>query len=222
MIGAIILVRTSSSRLPNKALLSLGKYSLIEQIILQLKDINEIEPILATSNGKEDDILVEIAEKHDIKYFRGELKNVSKRICDCIQQFNLAGFFRINGDSPIIDKCLLKKALSLFDKFDFITNLSPRSYPYGISVELLKSDVFLRYQKEFNEEQQEHVTKYFYKNKECLSIVNLTSEKTYNSEMIFTIDDMETYQSFWKLFNQYPNILTLNTQEILTLINRIE
>lgn len=40
--------------------------------------------------------------------------------------------------------------------------------------------------------------------------------------MIFTIDDMETYQSFWKLFNQYPNILTLNTQEILTLINRIE
>ena len=222
MIGAIILARTSSLRLPNKALLSLGKASLIEQIILQLKDIKGIEPILATSNGKEDDILIEIAKKHSIRYFRGDLRNVSQRIYDCIKQFNLTGFFRINGDSPIIDKSLLEKALTLFEKFDFITNLSPRSYPYGISVELLKADVFLEHQKEFDEEQQEHVTKYFYKNKECLKIVNLTSEKIYNSDMILTIDDMETYQKFWELFNQHPNISSLNTQEIVTLINKSE
>lgn len=222
MIGAIILARTSSSRLPNKALLSLGEFSLIEQIILQVKDIKEIEPILATSNEKEDDILIEIAKKHRIIYFRGDLRNVSKRIYDCIQQFNLTGFFRINGDSPIIDKSLLKKALTLYEKFDFITNLSPRSYPYGISVELLKADVFLKHQKDFDEEQQEHVTKYFYKNKDCLNIVNLTSEKSYNTDMILTIDDMETYHNFWKLFNQHPNINSLNIQEILTLINKSE
>ena len=188
----------------------------------QLKQIDGILPILATSNAKEDDILIEIAKKNNILYFRGDLKNVSKRVFDCIAEFKLEGFFRINGDSPIIDKFLIEKALTLFPEFDFITNLHPRSYPYGISVELISAKIFSQHQKNFNEDEQEHITKYFYKNQKVVNTINLMANDKYNTEIVLTIDDMDTYLNFWKIYNAYPNLTSLEIEKIITIINKIK
>jgi spore coat polysaccharide biosynthesis protein SpsF len=175
---------------------------------------------LTTSNREDDKILTDIAKKNKISYFCGDLDNVSKRVHDCVKHFNFTSFFRVNGDSPIIDKALLRKALTLIHDFDFVTNLSPRSYPYGVSVELIKSDTFFKYQKKFNKDQQEHITKFFYENNEFIKTINLISDIGYKPDTVLTIDDMNSYQTFWKLFSEHPNVLDLSVKEIITLINK--
>ena len=71
---SIITVRTQSSRLQNKCLLNFGEHKVIEHIIKRCKDFN-LNPILATTKSKSDDILCQIAEKYKIPFHR-----VQKRI----------------------------------------------------------------------------------------------------------------------------------------------
>ena len=63
-IGAIIVARTSSDRLPNKALLKINNIESILCVINRIKKIKRLdEIILATSRDKSDDILEKIAKK---------------------------------------------------------------------------------------------------------------------------------------------------------------
>ena len=84
-----IVARTSSTRLPKKALLNIIKdVNLLDLLIFRLK--TEFDPrsiVLATTNLKQDDILEEIANKHSINFFRGEEKNVLDRLINSSSQF---------------------------------------------------------------------------------------------------------------------------------------
>ena len=65
----LLTVRTNSSRLPKKALLKLNNNMMtIEFLINRLKKCKtECEIILCTTTNKEDDILIDIARKLNIK-----------------------------------------------------------------------------------------------------------------------------------------------------------
>ena len=44
----------------------------------------------------------------------------------------------------------------------------------------------------------------------------------YNTEIVLTIDDMDTYLNFWKIYNAYPNLTSLEIEKIITIINKIK
>ena len=69
-----IVARTSSTRLPNKALLEvIENVNLLDLLLYRLKtEFNPLNIVLATTKLKQDDILEKIANKHSIKFFRGE------------------------------------------------------------------------------------------------------------------------------------------------------
>ena len=81
---------------------------------------------------------------------------------------NKAKFFvRISGDSPLIDPKIIDKAIKISHKqgkYDIITNVFPRTFPKGQSVEVIKTSILKKYSKNFSKADKEHVTKYFYKN----------------------------------------------------------
>ena len=56
-------------------------------------------------------------------------------------------FVRISADSPLIDPSLIDKAVTLFKKnrFDIVTNVFPRTFPKGFSVEVVNSKLILDY-----------------------------------------------------------------------------
>lgn len=82
-IGAIIQARTFSTRLPGKVLKELPYNSAInclEQVIRRLKKSKKLnEIIIATTKEKEDNEIVDIAKKEDVKYFKGSKENVLSR-----------------------------------------------------------------------------------------------------------------------------------------------
>ena len=96
-----ITVRTTSSRLPKKCLLPFGNETVISHIINRALSYG-ITPILCTSNDRNDNVLVGIAEEHKIKYFRGSLKNKLKRWLDCAREHHVKKFHTIDADDPFL------------------------------------------------------------------------------------------------------------------------
>ena len=86
-------------------------------------------------------------------------------------------FFRISGDSPLIDFKIIDQAHQIYKnskekKFDIITNIFPRTFPKGQSVELVKTNLLRKNINKFSYHDKEHVTKYFYKNHKKFKIRN--------------------------------------------------
>lgn len=109
------LVRLSSTRLPMKALMNIGEFTVIEHSILRALNF-KIKPIICTSINKEDDIFEEIAKKHKISFFRGSLMNKLKRIIDCANFYNLKYFHVVDVDDPYFDHIQIKKSIQLLIK----------------------------------------------------------------------------------------------------------
>ena len=96
--AAIITVRNSSSRLPNKAIMTIkNQLTSIEIVINRAKKTN-LPVILATSTDYSDDIFVEIAKKNRIEVFRGSLLNKIKRWFDCFEYFSIDNGLLLDGD----------------------------------------------------------------------------------------------------------------------------
>ena len=164
----IVQARLSSKRFKNKVLSQIYGAVLIQHIINRLKKSKKIkEIVVSTSKNKTDDKLIKYLKKSNIRYYRGDLYNVSKRLYSTAKKNKAKFFIRINGDSPLIDYKLINKAIILHKKnkdFDIITNVFPRTFPSGQSVEIIKTSLLRNNLNFFNKNELEHVTKFFYKN----------------------------------------------------------
>jgi spore coat polysaccharide biosynthesis protein SpsF (cytidylyltransferase family) len=120
MIG-FITVRTSSTRLPKKCLLSFGESTVLNHIIRRTVSY-DIEPIVCTSTSKEDDIIEEIANKEGVKCYRGPLDNKLQRWLDCAMHFNIDIFHTIDADDPFFDGNEMKSSMRMLqeEKLDMV------------------------------------------------------------------------------------------------------
>lgn len=197
MKAALILARTDSKRLPNKAISNLGNKKLIQWCIDGVLNTEILEPIIVTSDRAIDLPLIEIAKENNIKYFQGDLQNVAKRVFDCIHFFEVDVFARINGDSPFVNKRLIQDAINILHTnptTDFVTNLIPRAFPYGLSVEVMRSKTFKQYYSELSTlDFQEHITSWFYQNSDLLNIYELKYGFGNDHEVRFTVDTKEDH-----------------------------
>jgi len=114
MIG-FITVRTSSTRLPKKCLLSFGESTVLNHIIRRAVSYG-IEPIVCTSISKDDDIIEEIANKEGVKCYRGSLDNKLQRWLDCAMHFNIDTFHTIDADDPFFDGDEMKVSMRMLQE----------------------------------------------------------------------------------------------------------
>ncbi len=216
--GTIIFSRLSSRRLPNKSLIEINGIPLIQHVINISKKINSNYHIIATSNRPEDEAFVEIANRNQIEIVSGDLENVAQRTIDCIQKYNLDYFIRINGDSPIIPINLINDKLKheqALNEYDIVTNIFPRSFPYGYSVEIIKSLTFVEHFRYFLPEQREHITKYFYDNHSKFKIQNIHNDIPIKEKTELTVDDENSLKYIQNVFKMFPDIQTYSLSEIL-------
>ena len=167
------------------------------------KKINDI--IIATSKNKSDLNIHKFSKKNKIKSFKGDLNNVYKRFVHLIEKKNIKQFVRISADSPFIDPNLIDRLKIEFEKgnFDIVTNVSPRSFPKGQSVEVINSESFIKdYKKIKNKNYLEHVTPYFYlrKNRNRFKIKNIKNINNFSkfNLSIDTLEDFEKAKNFLK------------------------
>ncbi len=214
-IGLFIYARNDSTRLPHKHLLKFGEDCVLGIIIERLRVIRgDIRLILLTTERSVDDPLVEFVRLNNLcEVFRGDHLNVSKRTLDAINHYNFSAFVRINGDCPLVDSRLIEQGLMLFDKeTKFLTNIWPtRSYPYGISLEIINAKFYSKYFRHCNQFEKEHVTSHLYRLLD-LGLLNTDSEvksitsKVDLSNYRFVLDTPEDFKQLTNLFHSHSPI----------------
>lgn len=183
----------SSRRLPGKVLMPInGKPLLayVAEILGRSKGLDQF--CIATSTDPSDDSVAGYCEAHSIKYFRGSLEDVALRYFEIVSADPGGTFVRICCDSPLLDHRILEKAVQLFNNsdVDLVTNVFPRSFPGGQSVEVIRNSVFLDSYLSFETPaDHEHVTGYFYRTGK-FRILNFSADQDCN-DVHMAVDTQE-------------------------------
>jgi spore coat polysaccharide biosynthesis protein SpsF len=202
--------RTSSSRFPKKVLFPIKGTPLIIHIVSRLKGLN-LPIYVLTSDDSTDDDLVDLLAKNSVDFFRGNLSNVLNRFNSFLLTTNYSHVFRISADSPLIHPALLMQALRLANKennFDLITNVLPRSFPKGQSIELISRGALnLAEQRTSEIKDLEHVTSFFYRNVEKYKVINFASDSNlaFWNLCIDTFEDLERLNTIMEIALSKPN-----------------
>jgi len=209
-IGVIVAARMSSTRLPGKALKPVQGIPMLLFLLKRLKNSKYVdEIILATSLLDEDSVLADLAKKEKFSVYRGDLEDVTARYIAAARAFNVDTVVRVTGDCPLVnyelvDYCIEKALLSY--PFDLCTTKG--EFPVGLDVEIYSnSQLSSVYDKhKLTASQREHLTLYFYDNKEQFNIIKLVPPNYWKgSGQVYTVDDSYDYQMVSSLVDTFDD-----------------
>lgn len=137
-----ITVRTGSTRLPNKALKLIDGIPTIEYVIKRIKYSETADKIvLCTTNLQQDDVLVDIAQRNQIDFFRGSEEDKLERWHGAAKKYNVDFIVTGDGDDLFCEPKLMDLAFDQFQRKspDFIqaTGIICGAFTYGIKVSAL-------------------------------------------------------------------------------------
>lgn len=165
--GAIIVARMGSKRLPGKALRTALGWPMIEIVArrLFLAGFTRERVVVATTDQLRDRELVDWCRSFGLEAFRGDEDDVAARCLACAEWRGWRAFARVNGDSPFVPGRLIHAALAEVEKrgSSFVTNLAPRSFPYGVSVEVIDTAMYRDSLSAMRPDEAEHVTLHLYR-----------------------------------------------------------
>jgi spore coat polysaccharide biosynthesis protein SpsF (cytidylyltransferase family)/aryl-alcohol dehydrogenase-like predicted oxidoreductase len=200
---AILQVRTSSSRLPGKALLPI---SALPSVVLSARRAGNtgLEVRVATSDDPSDDQLATTLAKHHLTVFRGSLQNVLARFtAACVDLDPDDVIIRLTADNMLPDGIFLQRLIDAFepDHFDYLGTHSPMDgMPYGMSAELFTVDALRRAAAaSFSSDDTEHVTPWIRRHLRMQPWV-AHDVPPYWSRLRCTIDTFADFQSVANLF----------------------
>jgi spore coat polysaccharide biosynthesis protein SpsF (cytidylyltransferase family) len=160
--------------------------------------------VVATTDRPVDDPIVAFCGEHGYQCYRGPTEDVSGRLLGAATELGLDWFYRLNGDSPYVDPALLAEAwrIACGGEYDLVTNLAPRSFPYGISVELIRTGAYAIARRGMTEPRHlEHATLFLYEHLHYFRYYNMLLEGEDQSGVRLTVDTEEDYAFFVQAVN---------------------
>lgn len=180
MIAVVIQARMSSARLPGKVLAPVAGRPVLGYLLERLALARRPDStIVATSDEPDDDAVAAFASNAGVSVHRGPLADVAGRFAAVVEWFELDALVRVSGDSPLLDPAIVDRAVKLYEAsdVDLVTNVFPRSFPVGQSVEVLSRAALERVVAETADpENREHVTRWVYANQDRYSVLNFANE----------------------------------------------
>lgn len=137
---AIIQARMSSSRLPGKVLMELEGRTALEWVVRAARAIPNVDAaVVATSEDASDDAIVAWCAAHGVGCHRGPLDDVLGRYLVAARAENADVVLRLTADCPLLDPHVCGDVVALFlrERLDYASNLSPPSWPDGLSCEVM-------------------------------------------------------------------------------------
>jgi spore coat polysaccharide biosynthesis protein SpsF (cytidylyltransferase family)/aryl-alcohol dehydrogenase-like predicted oxidoreductase len=200
----IIQARTSSSRLPGKALLPVGGYPTAVLAALRASNLG-LKTLVATSSERSDDALAEVLGRHEIRVFRGPLEDVLTRYALATAEFpDECVVVRLTGDNVVPDGNLVQELVSSFagSGVEYLSQDSPQSrLPYGLGGEVFKVGTLRRaHTLAASSSDREHVSPWIRRNCAVRTHTPRAIGVDDFSHLRCTIDDEEDYQRMVRLF----------------------
>lgn len=197
MTGAILQVRTGSSRLPGKALLPLRGMPMLAYILRRLRaGLPDLPVIVATTVLRRDDALVALCEDEGFRWFRGSETDVLERYYECALKFGLAHIVRLTADNPFVDLKELDRLMRLHLRSNCDYTHSFNSLPVGTGAEIFTLPCLSRvFHEGHAAHHREHVNEYILENPGNFKILELdVNPGKHRPELRLTVDTSADYE----------------------------
>ena len=228
-IVTIIQARTGSSRLPNKIFLPLSGKPLLFRMYERVAASHLRGLIvIATTTESTDDKVEELCKEFQIDCYRGHPTDLLDRHYQAAKLLNADAVVKIPSDCPLIDPNIIDKVLEFYlsnsDKFDYVSNLHPATYPDGNDVEIFSFEALKNaWENAKLDLEREHTTPYLWENPDKFRIGNVVWETglDYSMSHRFTIDYEKDYNFIKQVYDElYPINNKFTLQDILDLLER--
>jgi spore coat polysaccharide biosynthesis protein SpsF len=149
MIRALVVqARMTSTRLPGKVMMDLAGRPMLQRQLERLARCREVDEIvLAVTTNADDEPLVELARRLDVRWYRGSEHDVLARYVGASGEARADLVTRVTSDCPLIDPGetdLVIAALSERPACDYAANTLERRLPRGLDTEAMWVDVLHR------------------------------------------------------------------------------
>jgi spore coat polysaccharide biosynthesis protein SpsF len=219
---AILQARTSSSRLPGKALLPLlGKPMLSRQIerVSRCSRIDQL--VVATSVHPSDDPIMELCAANGLGCFRGSLDDVLDRFYQAAVQHSADRVVRLTGDCPLADPELIDAVVDFLGQgsFDFVSNAVEPTFPDGLDAAAFRMELLQEAWREATlPSDREHVTLFMRRNSERYRIGSYKGSVDL-SHLRWTVDEPQDFDFVRCVYERlYPHNRRFGTSDILALL----
>lgn len=201
MLLGVLQARMGSRRLPGKTLADVAGRPLLWYVVDRIMNCTSVEGlVVATSTEPQDDPIAAFCVTANLRCFRGPQDDVAARLLGAARFGGAEVFARFCADSPCYDPAVIDRVVSEWsDELDVVTNVFPRSFPKGQSVELLRTSLLEReHQRMIDAQELENPFLYFYRRAESFRIANVaaTTNCSASSLCVDTYEELESFRNF--------------------------
>lgn len=218
---AIVQARMGSTRLPGKVMMPIGRYTLIELLLMRLSESTEVDEIVvATSEHINNKALIEHIRSLGFRCETGSEDDVLERYYDTAVKCLADVVIRITADCPLIDSTMVDGCVKEFKRsgVDYFSNNHPESFPDGLDVEVFSFSALSQAHLEASSNfEREHVTPYM---RDCnkFTIGKMVCHEDH-SDKRWTVDEPADYHVIKNIFDSFLPNVNFSWLEILKLFD---
>jgi spore coat polysaccharide biosynthesis protein SpsF len=226
-IATIIQARINSTRLPGKVMLPLSGKPLLVRMVERVKNAALSGTVLvATTTEPADNEIEKLCYAENIPCFRGHPSDLLDRHYQAALYYQADIVLKIPSDCPLIDSKIIDDVINFYkdhiNKYDYVSNLHPASYPDGNDVELMTFPAIGKAWKNASRSfEREHTTPYIWENPHLFKIGSVLWEtgKDYSKTHRWTIDYPEDYEFIKAVYDElYTGKSNFGLYDILQLM----
>jgi spore coat polysaccharide biosynthesis protein SpsF len=219
----IVQARMTSTRLPGKVLLPLAGEPMLTRLVERLCRVERADGIIiATTTNATDDAIAALCERLGVPSHRGSEHDVLSRYADAARLHGASVVVRITSDCPLIDPALIDRLIATHAEggSDYVSNMLPPSWPYGMAVEVFSAAALQQANTEATQAaEREHVTPFLYWHPERYRLRNVASPVDLSHHR-WTVDTPEDYELVRRLFEAlHPAQPNFSQADILSLLD---
>lgn len=184
--------------------------------------------VVATTTDEEDDKVEELCVQNKINVFRGHPTDLLDRHFKAGLEFEANVVVKIPSDCPLICPNVIDQVLEFYfnnsDKYDFVSNLHPATFPDGNDVEVVSMKILETAWKEADKNfEREHTTPFIWERPDRFRIGNVEWDTGLDFSMShrLTIDYKEDYDFIKRIYDElYSDNKTFTLCDIMMLLDQ--
>ena len=188
-----------SSRLPEKMMINLGGYPILEWVVNRVLECKIIDKIaIVTTINRKDDIIADFCKKKYVDVFRGDENDVLGRFYKASQFYKADRIIRVCADNPFISHIEISRLINYFNtnSFDYVCNhknVMNSEYADGFGAEMFSFNLLKKLNKSVVDEyEREHVTLHLHRNANNFNMSSLVAhDEVKFPNLRFDIDTKE-------------------------------
>jgi spore coat polysaccharide biosynthesis protein SpsF len=187
------------------------------------------EVVVATTTSPVDDPIRDLCRRLGVACFSGHPTDLLDRHVQAARLHGADVVLKIPSDCPLIDPRIIDRVLQVWalfgDRFDFLSNLHPATYPDGNDVEVIPMPVLEEAWREAaRPHEREHTTPFLWDHPERYRIGNVIWESGRDLSMShrLTIDYLDDYRLIAAVFGalHQPGVYPFGLADILAYLEQ--